>query len=61
MKTFTPALRVSPASPHPQRDLPRARIPVLILSIFKLLCVERKGAVVCCIGGAPIVRLPTAS
>ncbi|MGY2166979.1 hypothetical protein [Pseudomonas gingeri] len=60
MKTFTPALRVSCASLHPQRDLPRARIPVFLLSIFKLLCVERKGVVVCCIGGAPIVRLPAA-
>ncbi|MGE7957329.1 hypothetical protein ACQKQA_12190 [Pseudomonas sp. NPDC089530] len=31
--------------------------PVL-QSLVRLLCVERRGALVCCVPGAPIVRLP---
>jgi len=29
-----------------------------ILPLFESLCIQRKGAVVCCMPGAPIVRLP---
>ncbi|BBP65492.1 hypothetical protein PHLH5_30330 [Pseudomonas sp. Cab53] len=29
-----------------------------VVSLFGSLCIQRKGAVVCCIPGAPIVRLP---
>jgi len=28
------------------------------LSLFESLCIQRKGALVCCMPGAPIVRLP---
>lgn len=50
MKTFSSALHVlrSAFLPHVQT-----------LSLSGFLCVERKGALVCCIPGAPIVRLPT--
>lgn len=29
-----------------------------ILPLFESLCIQRKGAVVCCMPGAPIVCLP---
>lgn len=29
-----------------------------ILPFFESLCIQRKGAMVCCMPGAPIVRLP---
>ena len=29
-----------------------------VLPLFESLCIQRKGAVVCCMPGAPIVRLP---
>lgn len=51
MKTFSSALHVLRSALH----LPRACFP----SLSGFLCVERKGALVCCIPGAPIVRLPT--
>lgn len=49
MKTFSSALRVSPS----------ALLRASFLSLSRFLCVERRGALVCCIPGAPIVRLPT--
>jgi hypothetical protein len=55
MKTFSSALHVLRTALHLSRDLPRARF----LSLSSFLCIERKGALVCCIPGAPIVRLPT--
>jgi hypothetical protein len=54
MKTFNPALHALRSALHLSRDLPR----VSFHSFFRLLCVERNGALVCCIPGAPIVRLP---
>jgi hypothetical protein len=55
MKIFNAVLRVlRPAIPP--RGLPRAR-PVYF-SFLNVLCVESKGSLVCCIPGAPIVRLP---
>ncbi len=39
------------------RALPRAR--PFYFSFLNVLCVENKGALVCCIPGAPIVRLAT--
>ncbi|CAH0234659.1 MULTISPECIES: hypothetical protein [Pseudomonas] len=29
-----------------------------VLPLFESLCIQRKGAVVCCMPGAPIVPLP---
>ena len=29
-----------------------------LLRLFESLCIQRNGAVVCCMPGAPIVRLP---
>jgi hypothetical protein len=55
MKTFNSALHALRSALYLSRDLPRASFH----SISHLLCVERKGALVCCIPGAPIVRLPT--
>jgi hypothetical protein len=54
MKTFNFALHALRPALHLSRDLPR----VSFHSVSRLLCVERKGALVCCIPGAPIVRLP---
>ncbi len=56
MKIFNAALRVL-HSAFPPRDVPRAR--PLYFSFLNVLCVESKGALVCCIPGAPIVRLPS--
>jgi hypothetical protein len=58
MKTFSTALRVLRTAFHPHRDLLRGPHLSIPLSLSRLLCVERKGALVCCIPGAPIVRLP---
>lgn len=55
MKTFNAALHVLRSATHLFRDLPRASFQFLP----RLLCVERKGALVCCMPGAPIVRLPS--
>nr|WP_256739936.1 hypothetical protein [Pseudomonas sp. K5002] len=58
MKIFNAVLRVlRPALQS--RGLPRAR--PFYFSLLNVLCVESKGSLVCCIPGAPIVRLPTAS
>jgi hypothetical protein len=54
MKTFNAASHVLRSASHLFRDLPRASFQ----SFSRLLCVERNGALVCCIPGAPIVRLP---
>ncbi len=50
MKTFSSALHVLRKA-----FLPRAQT----LSLSGCLCIERKGVLVCCTPGAPIVRLPT--
>ncbi|OYU08616.1 MAG: hypothetical protein CFE47_05575 [Pseudomonas sp. PGPPP1] len=55
MKIFNAVLRVLRPTSAP-RDLPRAR--PFYFSFLNVLCVENKGALVCCIPGAPIVRLP---
>lgn len=52
MKIFNAVLRVLRPS-----KAPRAR--PFYFSFLNVLCVENKGALVCCIPGAPIVRLPT--
>jgi hypothetical protein len=54
MKTFNAALHVLRSARHLSRDLPRVSFD----SFFRLFCVERNGALFCCIPGAPIVRLP---
>ncbi|MCP1488892.1 hypothetical protein J3D48_005205 [Pseudomonas fluorescens] len=54
MKTFNAASPLSRLALHLFRDLPRASLHFFV----RLLCVERNGALVCCIPGAPIVRLP---
>ncbi|WP_164979427.1 hypothetical protein [Pseudomonas sp. DTU12.3] len=54
MKTFNAALSVLRLAQRLFRDLPRASLHFFV----RLLCVERNGALVCCIPGAPIVRLP---
>ncbi|MHC8332668.1 hypothetical protein [Pseudomonas sp. LB3P25] len=58
MKTFNAALHVLRSASHLFRDLPRVSFLFFTGSIPRLLCVERNGALVCCIPGAPIVRLP---
>jgi len=54
MKTFTSALHALRSTQYLLRDLSR----ISFHSFSRLLCIERKGALVCCIPGAPIVRLP---
>jgi hypothetical protein len=54
MKTSNAALSVLGLAQRLFRDLPR----VSFQSFFRWLCVERNGSLVCCIPGAPIVRLP---
>lgn len=54
MKTIHSALPVPRLVHRFIRDLPRASF----LLLTRLLCVERNGALVCFIPGAPIVRLP---
>ncbi|PMU98411.1 hypothetical protein C1X82_34575 [Pseudomonas sp. GP01-A11] len=58
MKIFNAVLRVLRPALQP-RGLPRAR--PFYFYLLNVLCVESKGSLVCCIPGAPIVRLPTAS
>lgn len=54
MKIFNAVLRVlRPA--HTPRGLPRAR--PFYFSFLNVLIVENKDALVCCIPGAPVVRL----
>ncbi|HCT04325.1 MULTISPECIES: hypothetical protein [unclassified Pseudomonas] len=56
MKIFNAVLRVlRPA--HTPRGLPRAR--PFYFSFLNVLIVENKDALVCCIPGAPVVRLPS--
>ena len=58
MKIFNAVLRVLRLAPKTApRGLPRAR--PFYFSFLNVLCVENNGAVVCCIPGAPIVRLAT--
>lgn len=38
--------------------LPRSLRLRAILPLFESLCIQRNGTVVCCMPGAPIVRLP---
>ncbi|UOP09876.1 hypothetical protein [Pseudomonas palleroniana] len=55
MKIFNAVLRVlRPA--FASRVLPRPR--PFYFSFLNVLCVENQGALVCCIPGAPVVRLP---
>ncbi|CRM30314.1 hypothetical protein [Pseudomonas sp. 24 E 13] len=55
MKVFNAVLRVlRPA--HTPCALPRAR--PFYFSFLNVLCVENQGALVCCIPGAPVVRVP---
>ncbi|MGE1155130.1 hypothetical protein F0170_22125 [Pseudomonas sp. MAFF 730085] len=56
MKIFNAVLRVLRPAQAP-RGLPRAR--PFYFSFLNVLCVENQGALVCCIPGAPIVRLPS--
>lgn len=58
MKIFNAVLRVLRPAQAP-RDLPRAR--PFYFSFLNVLCVENQGALVCCIPGAPLVRVPTES
>lgn len=43
---------------HTLRSACAPRALPLYFSLFNVLCVEREGDLVCCIPGAPIVRLP---
>ena len=56
MKIFNAVLQIFRLASTP-RTLPRAR--PFYFSFLNVLCVENKGALVCCIPGAPIVRLST--
>ncbi|MFL7962530.1 hypothetical protein SAMN03159443_05007 [Pseudomonas sp. NFACC15-1] len=38
--------------------LPRLLRLSAVFPLFESLCIQRNGAVVCCMPGAPIVRLP---
>ncbi len=55
MKIFSAVLRVLRSLFAP-RGLPRPR--PFYFSFLNVLCVETQGALVCCIPGAPVVRLP---
>ncbi|MBN0976651.1 MULTISPECIES: hypothetical protein [Pseudomonas] len=54
MKIFNAVLRVLRTA-FPPRTRP------FYFSFLNVLCVESKGALVCCIPGAPVVRLPAAN
>ncbi|PXX71990.1 hypothetical protein SAMN05660489_02584 [Pseudomonas sp. LAMO17WK12:I10] len=64
MKTFSSVVhllrralpRRHPLSSRTPRQTPRHAF--VVQSLVRLLCVERKGALVCRMPGAPIVRLP---
>ncbi|WP_246882143.1 hypothetical protein [Pseudomonas chlororaphis] len=60
MKTFSSALHLLRHALLRRRPLSRQtpRHTPVFQSLVRLLCVERKGALVCCMPGAPIVRLP---
>ncbi|PMV33384.1 hypothetical protein C1Y27_11190 [Pseudomonas sp. GW704-F2] len=58
MKIFNAVLRVLRPALAP-RGLPRTR--PCYFSFLNVLCVENQGALVCCIPGAPLVRLPSSS
>ncbi|AZC62969.1 MULTISPECIES: hypothetical protein [Pseudomonas] len=60
MKTFSSALHLLRRAFLRRRPLSRqtSRPAAIVQSLVRLLCVERKGALVCCMPGAPIVRLP---
>ncbi|WP_047286174.1 hypothetical protein [Pseudomonas protegens] len=62
MKTFqsaVQALRSLFRHPRaPAADLPRASRCAVLLTCLGFLCEERDGSLVCCVPGAPIVRLP---
>ncbi|AZD29179.1 hypothetical protein C4K23_2430 [Pseudomonas chlororaphis] len=60
MKTFSSALHLLRRAFVRRRPLSRQtpRPASVFQSLVRLLCVERKGARVCCMPGAPIVRLP---
>ncbi|WP_167498004.1 hypothetical protein [Pseudomonas nabeulensis] len=51
MKIFNAVLRVL-------RPAQTRRTRPFYFSFLNVLCVENKGALVCCIPGAPVVRLP---
>jgi len=55
MKIFNAVLRVFRPAQTPRR-LPRAR--PFYFSFLNVLCVENQGALLCCIPGAPVVRVP---
>ncbi|WP_252189552.1 hypothetical protein [Pseudomonas sp. SK3(2021)] len=60
MKTFSSVVHLLCRAPLRRRGLSRqAPLPVPVSQpLVRLLCVERKGARVGCMPGAPIVRLP---
>ncbi|MBK5540701.1 hypothetical protein JFV28_14875 [Pseudomonas sp. TH05] len=65
MKTSNSASHVLPSTSQPRSshvpsdpELPRAVHLSVFQYFFGLLCIEHNGALVCCIPGAPIVRLP---
>lgn len=54
-----PSVLQSRSSPVPDTpELPRAVHLSVFQYFFGLLCVEHDGALLCCIPGAPMVRLP---
>jgi len=62
MKTFNcvvhavrSLLRLPPA---PSAAAPRPSRSAIFLTCLGFLCVERNGALLCCVPGAPVVRLP---
>ncbi|AKA25065.1 hypothetical protein [Pseudomonas chlororaphis] len=58
MKTFR-SVPFQPALASRQPLARQASLPASFFqSLVRLLCVERRGALVCCMPGAPIVRLP---
>lgn len=62
MKTFKSAV-LAVTSPlrsfrAPAAAIPRASRSAILLTCLGFLCVERNGALLCCVPGAPVVRLP---
>jgi len=51
--------RVIVKSPHSDSSPFLSALTRCLQSIARFICVERNGAMVCCIPGAPIVRLPS--
>ncbi|WP_448126000.1 hypothetical protein [Pseudomonas veronii] len=58
MKIFNAVLRVLRPALAPRGQL---RTRPFYFSFLNVLCVENQGALVCCIPGAPLVRLPSSS